>query len=51
MVQSLLVALHSRGAGPTSWAVQLGRQVGLHRLVLGFRGGYMEFVNELEGHQ
>jgi hypothetical protein len=51
MGKCLLVALHSHGAGPTSWAVQLGRPVGLHGLVLGSRGGYLEFVNELEGHQ
>jgi hypothetical protein len=31
--------------------VQLGRPVGLHGLVLGSRGGYLEFLNELEGHQ
>jgi hypothetical protein len=47
----MLVALHSGGAGPTSWAVQLGQPVGLHGLVLGSRGGYLEFVNKLEGHQ
>jgi hypothetical protein len=51
MGKSLLVALHSRGAGPTSWVVQLGRPVGLHKLVLGSQGGYLEFVNELEDHQ
>jgi hypothetical protein len=45
MGKSLLVALHSHGAGPTSWAMQLGRPVGLHGLVLGSQGGYLDFVN------
>jgi hypothetical protein len=51
MGKSLLVAIHSRGVGPTSWAMQLGRPVGLHGLVLGSQCGYLELVNELEGHE